>query len=76
MGLTLLEHMTPADGSWDMPITLPAPLTDMDADKAKLEYKRNEIRDGCSRIKREGNTAFWVYTEQRPNGSYYLYIGY
>ena len=53
-------------GSWDSPLNLYASLTDA--------IMKSNIEGRCERIKREGNTHFYVEAKPLADGSYQLYL--
>lgn len=86
IGLILDTAGSPDNGSWDTPISGNFPVGENDTSSFGeniLQYIKNDIEHSCRRLKREGNTYFWVYASSNDfdgnpmkPGRYYLYIGY
>lgn len=71
IGLILMPDVTPETGGWDNPI-----MVKKVADESERKRRIEDIEGRINRLKREGDTHFWVYYEVRDSRLMNLYIGY
>ena len=71
--MTLVEGITPDNGSWDVPIGIEFVMNQ----QWMVDAKKDDVVSRLSKIQKEGFNSFWVYYDiSNYNNNYNLYIGY